>query len=60
MAKHSSFKKLVDEAMSEVHRNIPSTVQRASVSGMKKEKMMRAIAFAKVRKKGAKIPKKRK
>ena len=38
------------KAMSEVHRNIPSTVKRANVSGAKKEKMLQAIAFSKTRK----------
>jgi hypothetical protein len=36
--------------MAEVHRNIPSTVTRAKVKGQKKEAMLRAIAFAKARK----------
>jgi len=56
MPKHS---KLLDVAMREVHRNIPSTVKRADVSGPKKEAMLRAIAFSKARKGGAKIPKKK-
>ena len=46
-------------AMSEVHRNIPSTVKRANVSGKRKEAMLRAIAFSKARKAGAKIPRKK-
>ena len=49
---------MLQRAMSEVHKNIPSTVRRAKVKGKKKEAMSRAIAFAKARKRGAKIPKK--
>jgi hypothetical protein len=33
--------------MSEVHKNIPSTVVKAGVTGKKKEKMLQAIAFSK-------------
>ena len=44
-------------AMAEVHTNIPSTVTRANVSGAKQEAMLRAIAFSKARKAGARIPK---
>ncbi len=46
----------LDSAMSEVHRNEPSTVTRANVQGKRKEAMLRAIAFSKARKAGAKIP----
>ncbi len=46
----------LDAAMSEVHRNEPSTVTRANVHGKRKEAMLRAVAFAKARKAGAKIP----
>lgn len=56
MAKHS---KVLDRMMQEVHRNIPSTVSRANVSGAKKEAMLRAIAFSKARKAGAKLKKKK-
>lgn len=49
MAK-SSFNKLVEEAMKEVHKNIPSTVERANVSGEQEEKMLEAIAFSKAKK----------
>lgn len=49
MAKHS-YHKMVETAMREVHRNIPSTVERANVSGEKREAMLRAIAFSKTRK----------
>lgn len=41
----------LESAMSEVHRNIPSTVRRAKHFGPKgKEGMLRAIAFSKARK----------
>ena len=42
----------VEAAMREVHTNIPSTVTRANVSGERREKMLRAIAFAKTRARG--------
>lgn len=58
MPKHSAKHKLM-AAMREVHKRIPSTVTRAKVSGAKKEKMLRAIAFSKARKRGAKLKKKR-
>ena len=45
--------------MEEVHRRVPSTVRRANVTGEKKEAMLRAIAFSKARKAGAKVPRKR-
>lgn len=47
---------LLASAMREVHENTPSTVTRAKVKGKKKEAMLRAIAFSKARKAGAKIP----
>jgi hypothetical protein len=43
-------RKKVEAAMREVHTDIPSTVERADVSGARKEKMLRAIAFSKARK----------
>lgn len=50
--------KLLEKAMREVHKNIPSTVRRAKHFGPGgKEAMLRAIAFAKARKAGAKLPK---
>lgn len=55
---HKGSKKL-EAAMREVHKNEPSTVTRANVSGAKKEAMLRAIAFSKARKTGAKLPKKK-
>ena len=39
----------VESAMREVHTNIPSTVKRADVSGARRERMLRAIAFSKAR-----------
>jgi len=50
---------MVEAAMREVHRNIPSTVTRANVSGAQREKMLEAIAFSKARKVGARVPKRR-
>lgn len=44
--------------MREVHTNVPSTVRRADVSGSRKEAMLRAIAFNKARKAGAKLKRK--
>ena len=54
---HTQSRGKVERAMSEVHRNIPSTVKRANVSGKRKESMLRAIALSKARKAGARIPK---
>lgn len=39
----------LEASMREVHENIPSTVKRADVSGERREKMLRAIAFSKAR-----------
>lgn len=55
MSKHTKLA----HAMREVHENIPSTVKQANVTGARKEAMLRAIAFSKARKAGAKIPKKK-
>lgn len=57
MPKSKSRTKL-EKAMSEVHRNEPSTVSRANVSPERKEKMRKAIAFSKARKAGANLPRK--
>lgn len=55
MAKKQSIK--LTEAMREVHENIPSTVRRVKHFGAGgKEAMLRAIAFSKARKAGAKLP----
>lgn len=51
---------MVSMMMREVHKSEPSTVKRANLSGMRKEKMMRAIALNKARKAGAKVPKRSK
>lgn len=48
------FKTLVQQAMEEVHKSIPSTVTRANVSGQRREKMLEAIAFSKARKRSTK------
>lgn len=56
--KSASKKKLVG-ALREVFRDEPSTVTRAEVSPEKKRKMKVAIAFAKARKAGARLPKKK-
>ncbi len=53
-------KNVLGKMMKEVHNRIPSTVNRANVSGMRKEKMLEAIAFSKARKAGARLPKKKK
>lgn len=54
MAKSQGYK-ILERHMREVHRNIPSTVRRAKVSGARKERMLRRIAFEKARKAGAKV-----
>ena len=48
----------LESAMREVHEDEPSTVERADVSGERKEKMLQAIAFSKARKAGARLPRK--
>lgn len=58
--KKNKSQQLVSEAMSEVHRNEPSTVTRAKVQGKQKEKMLQAIAFSKARDAGAHVPAKSK
>src|SRR5262245_38350098 len=54
----SAGRRKLEAAMSEVQRNVPSTVRRARVSGAKREAMLRAVAFAKARKAGARLPRK--
>jgi len=56
--KKRTTKKLVEEAMSEVHHNVPSTVKATGKTGVAKEKMLTAIALSKAREEGADIPKK--
>jgi ribosomal protein L23 len=58
MAKKSAAKKKLEAAFREVYTDEPSTVTRANVSGEKKRKMLAAVAYAKARKSGAKLPKK--
>lgn len=55
----SKTKRLVREAMREVHTNEPSTVSRADVSPARKDKMRVAIGLQKARDAGAKIPRKK-
>ena len=45
-----TFKKYVEAAMREVHRNIPRNVEKTGKTGEAKEKMLSAIAFSKARK----------
>lgn len=47
-------KTILSEMMEEVHRNTPSTVP-ARMTGKRKERMLRAIAYSKARKAGAKV-----
>lgn len=50
--------RLLSSIMREVHTNIPSTVERAQHFGPGgREAMLRAIAFSKARKAGAKLKK---
>ena len=49
MPKSSPPKGKLARAMAEVHRDEPSTVARANVSGPRKESMRKAIAYAKAR-----------
>ena len=57
--KKSQSKKKLEAALHEVFTNEPSTVTRANVSPERKRKMKIAIGFAKARKAGAKLPKKK-
>lgn len=57
--KKGKTRRLVQAAMKEVHRNIPSTVRRAKYFGPGgMEAMLQAIALSKARKRGARIPRK--
>ena len=56
-AKKTKSRKIVERAFREVQRNEPSTVARAKVSPARKQKMRAAIALAKARKAGARVPK---
>ena len=55
MAAHGKSRRLLTSMVREVHANTPSTVTRANVSGERKEAMLRAIAFSKARKAGARL-----
>lgn len=48
----------LESAMKEVYSKTPRTVKKAGVKGDRKTAMLRAIAFSKARKEGAKLPKK--
>ena len=48
----------LESAMKEVYAKTPRTVKKAGVTGDRKTAMLRAIAFSKARKAGAKLPKK--
>lgn len=48
-------KQLLESAFREVYAKTPKTVKKAGVKGKKKTAMLRAIAFSKARKAGAKI-----
>lgn len=54
----SKSQRKLDAAMSEVHRNIPSSVEATGKTGQAREKMLAAVAFSKARAKGAKLPRK--
>jgi hypothetical protein len=54
--KKSKTTRLVDEAMSEVHRNVPSTVKATGKTGAAKEQMLQAVALSKAREAGADVP----
>ena len=58
MARASRSRTILGEMMEEVHERIPSTVRRANVTGARRTAMLRAIAFSKARKAGARLPKK--
>ena len=60
MAKKKLASKVkLETALREVFTDEPSTVTRANVSPERKRKMKIAIGFAKARKAGAKLPKKK-
>jgi len=57
MAEQSRSKTVLRSMLREVHENVPSTVTRANVTGKRRTAMLTAIAFAKARKAGARLPK---
>jgi hypothetical protein len=54
----STSKKIIEDAMSEAHTNVPSTVKATGKTGAEKEKMLAAVAYSKAKAKGAKVPRK--
>jgi hypothetical protein len=52
----STSKKIIEDAMSEVHTSVPSTVKATGKTGAAKEKMLTAVALSKARAAGADIP----
>lgn len=54
--KKGKGKKVLEHMMEEVHNDMPSTCSKGGCS----EKQLRAIAFSKARKVGAKLPHKKK
>lgn len=54
----SKSKKIIEDAMAEVHTNVPSTVKATGNTGAAKEKMLTAVALSKARAAGADIPEK--
>ena len=54
-ASKSKSKRTLAKMMREVHTNEPSTVSRAKISDARKKKMLKAIAFEKARKAGARV-----
>jgi len=53
VAKASGGRAKVEEAMREVHTNVPKNVKKTGKTGKSKEAMLRAIAFSKARASGA-------
>ena len=54
----STSKTIIEDAMSEVHTHVPSTVKATGKTGAEKEAMLAAVAYSKAKAKGAKVPKK--
>jgi hypothetical protein len=57
--KPSKSRRLVAEAFREVNADTPSTVEKTDKTGEAKRKMLAAVALSKARRKGARIPRKR-
>ena len=58
MANQTKTRRLVGQAMREVHRNPPSTLD-PSKTGAEREAQLRAIALSKAREAGADVPMRR-